>query len=123
LSGLSTHVLDTVRGEPASGVLVRLLEGDGREVGRGVTDADGRISDFGIEAGAGAGSGAAAGAGPETGALVAGVYRLVFEIESYLGEGAFFPEVVVTFRADGRRAKYHVPLLLSSYSYSTYRGS
>ena len=55
--------------------------------------------------------------------LAAGVYRLVFETEGYLGEGAFFPEVVVTFRADGRRAKYHVPLLLSSYSYSTYRGS
>lgn len=105
MSGLSTHVLDTTKGEPAGGVLVRLLEGDGREVGRGVTDADGRISDFGA------------------GDLAAGVYRLVFEIERYLGEGAFFPEVVITFRADGRRAKYHVPLLLSSYSYSTYRGS
>ena len=139
MSGLSTHVLDTVRGEPASGVVVRLLEAGGREVGRGVTDADGRISDFGIEAGAGsatgpgagseAGAGSGAGAGSEAGAgsgagvLAAGVYRLVFEIEGYLGEGAFFPEVVVTFRADGRRAKYHVPLLLSSYSYSTYRGS
>jgi 5-hydroxyisourate hydrolase len=105
MSGLSTHVLDTVTGEPASGVVVRLLEIGGREVGRGVTDADGRISDFGL------------------GLLAAGVYRLVFETGGYLGEGAFFPEVVVTFRADGRRAQYHVPLLLSSYSYSTYRGS
>ena len=85
-------------------MVVRLLKAGGREVGRGVTDADGRISDFEVEVGA-------------------GVYRLVFETEGYLGEGAFFPEVVVTFRADGRRAKYHVPLLLSSYSYSTYRGS
>jgi 5-hydroxyisourate hydrolase len=110
-------VLDTVKGEPARGVVVRLLEAGGREVGRAVTDADGRISDFGV----GAGSGAGAGAG--SGVLAAGVYRLVFETEGYLGEGAFFPEVVVTFRADGRRAKYHVPLLLSSYSYSTYRGS
>jgi 2-oxo-4-hydroxy-4-carboxy-5-ureidoimidazoline decarboxylase len=105
-SGLSTHVLDTVRGEPASGVVVR-LEHDGREIGRGTTDGDGRVSDFG--------------AGP----LGAGVYRLVFETEAYFGSGqpAFFPEVVVTFLADGHRPRYHVPLLLSSYSYSTYRGS
>ena len=111
MSGLSTHVLDTVLGEPARGVVVRLLEAGGREVwreaGRGVTDADGRIADFGVG----------------DGALAAGVYRLVFETEGYVGEGAFFPEVVVTFRADGRRPKYHVPLLLSTYSYSTYRGS
>jgi 2-oxo-4-hydroxy-4-carboxy-5-ureidoimidazoline decarboxylase len=105
-SGLSTHVLDTVSGEPASGVVVR-LELDGREIGRGTTDGDGRVSDF------------------EAGPLGAGVYRLVFETEAYFGSGqpAFFPEVVVTFRADGHRPRYHVPLLLSSYSYSTYRGS
>ncbi len=107
MSALSTHVLDTVKGEPARGVAVRLLAAGGREIGRGLTDADGRISDFGI--------------GDE--ALAAGVYRLVFETGGYVGEGAFFPEVVVTFRADGRRPQYHVPLLLSSYSYSTYRGS
>lgn len=105
-SGLSTHVLDTVKGEPASGVVVR-LELDGRELGRGTTDGDGRISDFGA------------------GLLGAGVYRLVFETQAYFGSGqaAFFPEVVVTFRADGQRPGYHVPLLLSSYSYSAYRGS
>src|SRR5215472_9895016 len=105
-SGLSTHVLDTVKGEPASGVVVR-LEHDGREIGRGTTDGDGRVSDFG--------------AGP----LGAGVYRLVFQTEAYFGSGqpAFFPEVVVTFLADGHRPRYHVPLLLSSYCYSTYRGS
>jgi 2-oxo-4-hydroxy-4-carboxy-5-ureidoimidazoline decarboxylase len=103
-SGLSTHVLDAVRGEPAAGLVVR-LEHEGRELCRGTTDADGRISDFGV------------------GLLGAGVYRLVFETEAYLGETAFFPEVVVTFRADGHRPRYHVPLLLSSYSYSTYRGS
>ena len=105
-SRLSTHVLDTVKGEPASGVVVR-LECDGREIGRGTTDGDGRVSDFA--------------AGP----LDAGVYRLVFETEAYFGPGqpAFFPEVVVTFRTDGQRPRYHVPLLLSPYSYSTYRGS
>jgi len=53
------------------------------------------------------------------------VYRLVFETEAYLGlgNGGFFPEVVVTFRADGLRPKYHIPLVLSGFSYSTYRGS
>lgn len=98
-SALSTHVLDTVAGEPAAGVVVR-LEQDGRELARGTTDADGRIPDFGA------------------GQLGAGVYRLVFETG-----GDFFPEVVVTFRADGQRARYHVPLLLSPHAYSTYRGS
>ncbi len=83
------------------------VERDGRELGRGATDADGRIADFGI------------------GQLGAGVYRLVFETEAYLGlgNGGFFPEVVVTFRADGLRPKYHIPLVLSGFSYSTYRGS
>ena len=104
MSGLSTHILDTVKGEPAAGVVVR-LERDGVELGSGITDADGRIADFG------------------TGLLSTGIYRLVFETQGYLGSGAFFPEVVITFRADGVRPKYHVPLLLSSYSYSTYRGS
>lgn len=103
-SALSTHVLDAVKGEPAGGVIVR-LESDGREIGRGTTDDDGRVADFG--------------AGP----LGAGVYRLVFETGAYLGENAFFPEVAVTFLADGHRPRYHVPLLLSAYSYSTYRGS
>ena len=73
------------------------------------TDADGRISDFGVAS------------------LAEGTYRLVFDTGGYLAgagdRGAFFPEVVVTFSADGLRPRYHVPLLLSPYSYSTYRGS
>jgi 5-hydroxyisourate hydrolase len=111
MSTVSTHVLDTVRGEPASGIVVRLERADGGELGRAVTDADGRISDFGISA------------------LTAGTYRLVFETGPYLSAQVgtasepFFPEVVVTFAADGQRPKYHVPLLLSPFSYSTYRGS
>ncbi len=104
MSGVSTHVLDTVKGEPAAGLVVR-LEREGRELGQGITDIDGRLADFGV------------------GALSAGVYRLVFETENYLGPDAFFPEVVVTFRADGRRSRYHVPVLISPYAYSTYRGS
>ena len=111
MSTLSTHVLDTVRGEPASGIPVRLERADGCELGRAVTDADGRISDFGVAG------------------LTAGTYRLVFETGPYLSAHGgkvsepFFPEVVVTFAADGLRPKYHVPLLLSPFSYSTYRGS
>jgi 5-hydroxyisourate hydrolase len=112
MSAVTTHVLDTMRGEPAGGVVVRLERaGDAEfELGRGTTNADGRISDFGVAS------------------LSAGTYRLVFETGAYLeADGAagraFFPEVVVTFAADGLRPRYHVPLLLSPYSYSTYRGS
>jgi 5-hydroxyisourate hydrolase len=118
MSALSTHILDTVRGEPASGVVVRLERagsaGELAEVARAVTDADGRVADFGV-----------------TAPLAAGTYRLVFGSGAYLaarhggepGAEPFFPEVVVTFMADGRRPRYHVPLLLSPFSYSTYRGS
>ena len=111
MSAVSTHVLDTARGEPASGIQVRLERVGSGELGRAVTDADGRIADFGVAE------------------LSAGTYRLTFETGPYLsGPGGqagtpFFPEVVITFTADGLRPRYHVPLLLSSFSYSTYRGS
>ena len=113
MSAVSTHVLDTRRGEPGSGIVVRLERAGEGKIGRAVTDGDGRVSDFGPAA------------------LAAGTYRLVFETGPYLSESAaagdaaepFFPEIVVTFAVDGVRPKYHVPLLLSPYSYSTYRGS
>ena len=110
MSAVSTHVLDTMRGGPAAGIPVRLERagsGGGLELGRGTTDSDGRISDFGVAS------------------LAEGTYRLVFETGGYLAAdgSAFFPEVVVTFAADGLRPRYHIPLLLSPYSYSTYRGS
>jgi 5-hydroxyisourate hydrolase len=119
VSAVSTHILDTVTGEPARGIVVRLERADragtgpsgAAELGRRTTDTDGRISDFGI------------------GSLPAGTYRLIFETATYLAaahpaeSAPFFPEVAVTFSADGRRLRYHVPLLLSPYSYSTYRGS
>jgi 5-hydroxyisourate hydrolase len=99
---VSTHVLDTARGEPARGVRVRLERG--REVlASGVTDDDGRLRDW-------------------TGPLVPGTYRLVFDTGAYLGDGAFFPEVTVAFTVAGD-SHLHVPLLLSPYGYSTYRGS
>ena len=110
MSAVSTHVLDTVRGEPARGIAVRLEQAGSGELGRGITDADGRIADFGVAS------------------LAAGTYRLIFQTREYLSgslpeQAAFFPEVVVTFTADGLRPRYHVPLLLSPFSYSTYRGS
>jgi len=104
---LSTHVLDAVRGCPAAGLPVRLEQrtGDGwTPLAERVTGPDGRIADL------------------STG-LAAGSYRLVFDTESYLGPDAFYPEVVVTFRAEGAGQHYHVPLLLSPFAYSTYRGS
>jgi 5-hydroxyisourate hydrolase len=103
---ISTHVLDTVRGEPAAGVPVRLergLDGVWETVAEGVTDADGRLR--------------------ELAPAPAGQYRLVFDVHAYLGEDAFFPEIAVTFRVRDPGRHYHVPLLLSRYGYTTYRGS
>lgn len=104
---LSTHVLDTTNGRPATGLPVRLeyFTGSGwRVVARGVTDADGRLRDW-------------------VGELPAGQYRLIFDTGDYHGEDAFFPEVAVNFRMSEPNQHYHVPLLLSPFSYSTYRGS
>ncbi|MEV0616001.1 hydroxyisourate hydrolase [Nonomuraea sp. NPDC050404] len=97
---LSTHVLDAVTGRPAAGLLVRLEHG-GRVVAEGRTDDDGRIK--GWQCGA-------------------GVHRIVFDTGSYLEE-TFYPEVVVTFTVTDPARHHHVPLLLSPYAYSTYRGS
>lgn len=115
VSAITTHVLDTARGTPAAGVPVRLERvsgGEPTEIGRASTDADGRVRDI----------------GPER--LPAGTYRLVFGTAEYFasldrGEprDSFFPEVAVTFTADGEAPHYHVPLLLSPFGYATYRGS
>ncbi|MGW4639749.1 hydroxyisourate hydrolase [Sphaerisporangium sp. NPDC004334] len=105
---LSTHVLDSSRGRPAEGVRVTLFQGD-RVVGAGVTDGDGRLADWLPEGEPGR-----------------GVHRLVFDTGSYFavsGVAAFYPEVVVTFAIGDPDAHYHVPLLLSPFAYSTYRGS
>ena len=101
---VSTHVLDAVRGVPAGGVGVRLERGDGTLLAAGVTGRDGRVADF-------------------AGAIEPGVYRLRFDTENYLGSETFYPEVVVTFRVRSAEAHHHVPLLLSPFAYSTYRGS
>jgi 5-hydroxyisourate hydrolase len=102
MATLSTHVLDTSRGRPAAGIAVR-LEGAGAVVGEGVTDEDGRIAQLGAS-------------------LDPGDYVVRFDTGPYLGEGAFYPEVVVTFRVTADE-HFHVPLLLNPFGYSTYRGS
>jgi 5-hydroxyisourate hydrolase len=103
---ISTHVLDLVTGRPAAGIGVTLweaVEESWQEVARTETDAEGRVGDFG-------------------GASGPGRFRLHFETEVYLGPAAFFPEVTLQFVvADEERV--HVPLLLSPFGYSTYRGS
>jgi 5-hydroxyisourate hydrolase len=106
---VSTHVLDNARGEPAAGVPVRLEfreKGEWTPTASGVTDSDGRLRDWAtpIE-------------------WQAGEYRLVFDTATYLGPAAFFPEVVVVFAIADPDRHYHVPLLLSPYGYTTYRGS
>jgi len=107
MSAVTTHVLDTATGRPAAGVPVRLEAAEGAAwvtVATAVTDADGRVREL----------------GPER--LAPGVHRLVFDTAAYLGDAAFFPEVSVVFDPAGG-AHHHVPLLLSPYGYSTYRGS
>jgi 5-hydroxyisourate hydrolase len=106
MSSLSTHVLDTALGRPAAGVAVRLEIGSHdswSSVAAAATDGDGRIADFG--------------------ALEPGRYRLIFDTQGYLGPDAFFPEVAVTFRITQANEHHHVPLLLSPFAFSTYRGS
>lgn len=100
---LSTHVLDTAKGMPAADIAVRLETVDGVQLAGGRTSNDGRLTEW---------------APP----LPEGVYRLVFDTRGYHGDTGFYPEVVVTFRiADGTH--HHVPLLISPFGYSTYRGS
>jgi 5-hydroxyisourate hydrolase len=99
---ITTHVLDTGRGRPAAGVPVRLMHGD-VVLAEATTDADGRARDLSATA------------------VGSGVYQLAFDIAAYDAE-AFFPEVVVTFVVRDDR-HHHVPLLLSPFAYSTYRGS
>ena len=109
---VSTHVLDTTRGRPAAGLAVTLRrrggDGDWSVVARAVTDADGRVKDL---------SGAP---------LSSGDYRLEFATGEYFkgsGTHVFYPEVFVTVAADDGEAHLHVPLLLSPFGYSTYKGT
>jgi 5-hydroxyisourate hydrolase len=110
-SRVTTHVLDATSGRPAADLEVTLERHAGQSwqlVTSGRTDSDGRITEF----------------GPAN--LERGVYRVSFAVGSYFAaqdQPTFYPEVVVMFTLDDEDAHYHVPLLLSPYAYSTYRGS
>lgn len=107
MSTLSTHVLDTSLGRPAAGIRVTLLKQD-TEIGEAITDADGRVRDLA--------------AGP----LGAGEYRLRFEVLPWFrasGREGFYRTITIDFVVHEGEAHYHVPLLLSPFGYSTYRGS
>ncbi len=111
---LSTHVLDATTGRPAAGVQIRLEhDEDGGWVpdSQGQTDGDGRLRLAGH------------GGSPD---FEPGVYRITFATGAYFsarGAASFYPEVTITFEITARDEHYHVPLLLSPYAYSTYRGS
>ena len=101
MAGITTHVLDTAKGKPAAGVPITLRRGDD-ELFAGETDADGRAKL--LEK-----------AEP-------GTYHLVFDTGAYNPHG-FFPIVTIVFNIEEAKQHYHVPLLLSPFGYSTYRGS
>jgi 5-hydroxyisourate hydrolase len=107
MAGISTHVLDTARGRPVAGMRLRLSvirDAEAVTVAEAVTDADGRARALLSEA-------------------EPGVYRLWFDASGHLGADGFFPDVAITFRVTDPGENYHVPLLLSPFGYSTYRGS
>jgi 5-hydroxyisourate hydrolase len=113
VSGLSTHVLDLALGRPAAGVPVRLealRDGAWAPLAEAATNADGRVARL----------------LPEGAALVPGDYRLTFDTAAYFaarGGESFYPAVAVAFTVRDAAQHYHVPLLLSPFGYSTYRGS
>ncbi len=106
---ISTHILDTSKGSPATGVAVKLQKKEGaswKDLNSGVTNSDGRYV-FECE-------------------NVLGIYQIVFEIESYFKSCSveyFFMNTPVIFKVENVNRKYHVPLLLNPFGYSTYRGS
>ena len=110
---ITSHVLDTFRGRPAAGIRITLemLEGNSwRTLAEAATDANGRAANL----------------VPSGTPLAAGSYRLAFAVASYfqsLGVEPFYREIVVAFEVGNPAEHYHVPLLLSPFGYTTYRGS
>lgn len=108
MSAITTHVLDTATGQPASGVAVTLehqsSSGDWLVLAEGRTDSSGRIGNV----------------LPDDHSLEAGLYQLRFDASAH---SRFFPEVVIRFRVEDPRRHYHIPLLLGPFSFTTYRGS
>jgi 5-hydroxyisourate hydrolase len=111
MTRITSHVLDTATGTPASGIGVRLERSDTRNpeiLASATTDGDGRVRDW-LPAG-----------------VPAGRYRLTFETGAWFraaGRGTLYPEVVIEFEVEDGAPHYHLPLLLSPFGYSTYRGS
>ena len=107
MSPITIHVLDTARGQPARGIAVTLefeIEGRWSKIGEGKTDTDGRVRDL----------------LPADVSLSTGTYRLNFATAAY---SSFYPSVEVSFVVEDPSQHYHIPLLLSPFGYSTYRGS
>lgn len=113
MSTITTHILDTARGTPAEGVeifLFRQCDQDWQTIGSGKTDSDGRVKDLCKDL-------------PN---LSAGTYKIHFDTQQYFsatGDTLFYPYAEVVFIIDKSDQHYHIPLLLSPFSYSTYRGS
>jgi 5-hydroxyisourate hydrolase len=113
MSPITTHVLDTSLGKPAGGIDVALARQAGTtwsDLGHGTTDPDGRARSL----------------LPDASKLVAGVYRLVFDTGAYFkaqGRPTFYPAVTIVFEVSEPDQHHHVPLLLSPFGYTTYRGS
>ncbi len=109
---ISTHVLDLARGVGGKAVPVTLskrsADGSWQKVGSAVTDGDGRVRNFG-----------------DAESFDTGIYRLQFDMSRYPDESAspFFPEITLTFRVTDKSGHYHVPVVVSPYGYSTYRGN
>jgi 5-hydroxyisourate hydrolase len=115
--GISTHILDTSRGRPADKVQVtleRMIEGRFQSVGAYTTNEDGRVRSLLSDAEI------------SDGRVPTGVYRATFHIADYFqrrGQACFYPSVSITFSVEAAEEHYHVPLLISPFGYSTYRGS
>ena len=114
MSAITTHVLDTARGLAAAGVAVRLerqtTPGEWQAIGEGQTDQDGRLRTL----------------HPDGSPLTAGAYRLTFQTRAYfvaLGAATFYPEVAITFEVAEGETHYHVPLLISPFGFTSYRGT
>jgi 5-hydroxyisourate hydrolase len=112
MSAITSHVLDTSLGKPAAAVNVSLAvleDGAFVELGRGVTDRDGRVKQL-----------------LGSSALTVGLYRLRFETGAHYratGRDSFYEHIEIQFHVTDASQHYHVPLLLSPFGYSTYRGS
>ena len=113
MSQITTHVLDTAIGKPAEGInlsLSQLVNGEWKQLGKGTTNTDGRVADLLAD----------------DQVLDAGRYKVIFTTEGYFQKQqveAFYPYAEIVFDIEGDGQHYHIPLLLSPFGYSTYRGS